>query len=224
MNGYTAQSQIFFCKKSDNKRKIIIKKSIIVAFDFPINLISLSTFTWQTPVALNFSYEHTKKEEVNINSMDDSFDKMFKNDEEDIGYYQDAAMQYLSEIGELKEHLTDCFERVRANRQTISIQKEREEFYEQKISYLTAELERRKANQPSQSFDPQEMENRVKTFTDLIKVDIENFQRTGIFKNIDNSINEVRDLFNIFLVDLNNLNANNRDVIGTLETLILLDV
>ena len=155
--------------------------------------------------------------------MDDSFDKMFKN-EEDIGYYQDAAMQYLHEIEELKEQLDDCFERIKTNRQMMSAQKEREEFYEQKIAALTTELARMGVNQPSQSFNPAEMEQRVRNFTEMIKIDIETFQRTGQFADIDNSINEIRELFNIFLAELNNLNAQNRDVIGTLETLVLLDV
>ncbi|CAG9801749.1 unnamed protein product [Chironomus riparius] len=156
--------------------------------------------------------------------MDDSFDKMFKNDEEDIGYYQDAAMQYLHEIEELKEKLHDCFDRIKTNRQMMSAQQEREEFYEQKIESLTAELARMGRNQPSQSFNPAQMEQRVRNFTESIKIEIETFQRTGQFADIDNSINEIRELFNIFLAELNNLNAQNRDVIGTLETLVLLDV
>ena len=155
--------------------------------------------------------------------MDDSFDKMFKNDEEDIGYFQDAAMQYLHEIEELKEKLDDCFDRIKNNRQKMSVQMEREEFYKQKIAALTAELDlaRRGINH---SFDQIQMQHRVTKFTELIKGDIDTFQRTGQFADIDNSINEVRDLFNIFLAELNSLNANNRDVIGTLETLVLLDV
>jgi len=155
--------------------------------------------------------------------MDDTFDKMFKNDEEDTGYYQDAAMQYLHEIEELKEKLDDCFDRIKNNRQKLAVQMEREEFYKQKIASLTAELDlaRRGINQ---SFDPIQMQHRVTKFTELIKGDIDTFQRTGQFVDIDNSINEVRDLFNIFLAELNSLNANNRDVIGTLETLVLLDV
>lgn len=156
--------------------------------------------------------------------MDDSFDKMFKKDDEDIGYYQDTAMQYLHDIEELKEQLDDCFNRIKTNRQMMSAQKEREEFYEQRIAALTAELAKMGINQPSQTFNVAEMERRVSTFTELIKGDIETFQRTGQFADIDNSINEIRELFNIFLAELNNLNSQNRDVIGTLETLILLDV
>lgn len=155
--------------------------------------------------------------------MDDSFDKMFKNDEEDIGYFQDAAMQYLHEIEELKEKLDDCFDRIKNNRQKMSVLMEREELYKQKIAALTAELDlaRRGINQ---SFDPIQMQQRVTKFTELIKGDIDTFQRTGQFADIDNSINKVRELFNIFLAELNSLNANKRDVIGTLETLVLLDV
>lgn len=156
--------------------------------------------------------------------MNDTFDKLFDEEKEDIGYYQDVAMQYLTEIEDLKEKLSDCSERLKTNHTMHVVQKEREEHYERTIANLQAELRIRRNAEFSQNFNPLELENRVKGFTDHIRNDIESFQKTGKFDGIDRSINEVRDIFNVFLAELNRLNANNRDVFGTLETLMRLDV
>lgn len=210
----TAQSH-FFCKNLIIK-KIIIKKSISAIFAF--SFISFLLHVSDRKLFQIFSDKKNPSDDMN-----DTFEKIYRDADEDKNYYQDAAIVYLTDIEDLKDKLTDCYERVKNNRTMLALQKEQQEFYERKIANLKSELERRRPGK-TKTFRPVELENRVQAFTNQMRAEIHKFNTMGRFENIDNSINEVRDLFNIFLAELNNLNTDNRDVIGTLETLIRLDV
>lgn len=71
---------------------------------------------------------------------------------------------------------------------------------------------------------PEQIIERIHDIHKGIKHDQMLFKRTGIYQNFDSRIAEVRELFNLMLMQLNFLNSNNREVTRTLDSLQKLDV
>lgn len=160
----------------------------------------------------------------------------------------DLAMEYLSEITELKDSLEAChqklvkentFRRATQNlwdQQRDKIAKLRAEVIDkdEEIGILKSkirELSTRDSSklQPpsrltSKFVDPDEITFKTRTLLIQIHQDHEEYQRTGKHENIDERIAEVRRLFNLLLLQLNDLNQKNKAVTRTLDALTKLDV
>lgn len=168
----------------------------------------------------------------------DTFDRLFNDigdEQENAGYYADSAMQYLTNIDELEGRLGECHQKVRMNQQIIAEKYELERDYENTINSLkqTLKVKNQEINRlrlairsknRGRVMNPEELEVKMNTFLSQCTRDAENYKRTGRFNNLETSINKVREFFNIFLAELNELNSGNRNVLGVLDTLIRLEV
>lgn len=170
---------------------------------------------------------------MNHSNFDDVFSSTLN---ADTAYMTDAAMQYLSELEEMKDKFGECTESLKEMKKHISLIYEAVEKYKAQISILWShvhEKDREIASLRSQlkkgganwsSTDLGKIEIQVKVLTNQIKIETERFHRTGNYANIEQSINNVRNLFNIVLDELNKLNAENRSVGSILQTLVTLEV
>lgn len=74
------------------------------------------------------------------------------------------------------------------------------------------------------STDPTKITNRVKAVLEKIQIDEENFKRTGDYVGIDEEIAELREIFNLLVVQLKEFKSNSKFVSKALDALIALDV
>lgn len=157
---------------------------------------------------------------------------------------KEVSSQYLNEINQLKEKLAHCSERIKSVRETQEIYKniasrdnaqiEREtqklEDNQVKINSLKSRLNHILASDPNQlhlpttHVDPDLITFKARNLMREITQDNEAAQRTGRYVNVNARIAEVRKLFNLYLIQLEDLNKQNRMVAGVLECLINLDV
>jgi septal ring factor EnvC (AmiA/AmiB activator) len=171
------------------------------------------------------------------------FDSMFDFSEHDVEG-SSTAYDYLVELEDLKDTLNECYQNTNANRRIIGEQTDTLREYEirmkqlndqlksknQEINKLRHELKSKRrgvsAGPPPQNYNmpTAELEKEVKIFLNRCAANVNEYNRTGRFNNIDQSINKVREFFNILLEELNRLNSGNRDVMGVLQSLISLEV
>lgn len=182
---------------------------------------------------------------------DDSFDQLFQGDQcDDPDYYEEVAQKYIPELDSLKEKARRCRqslkdEMIRSNalskieehnereiemlrekllqkdemikRLTDSIQDEKERAAKVKIS--------NKLHLPSNHIvDPREISKKALQVIEKVKNDHKKFMRTGKHTEIDETITEIREIFNMMVNQLNQLNSRNHFVSRTIESLLQLDV
>lgn len=175
-----------------------------------------------------------------------SDDDLFDVDENE-SYYSEAAMKYLSEANEAREELDNCsqelkrkeiisktfrdlnrmqFEDIAQMKKTIHKRNVEIDRLNQKIATLMGDPNTLYAHGmiSVSHIKPDEIVQRTHEIHKGIHHDQMLFKRTGIYQNFDSRIAEVRDLFNLMLMQLNVLNAKNRAVTRTLEALQKLDV
>lgn len=165
--------------------------------------------------------------------MGDLFNKTLNNDE---AFYADAAMQYLSDLEEMKDKIEFCMqkyaeskeiskklrdisEKLRGQNQSLKLSLEEKNLQIQELSNRLSNYEGNKKR-----VTLIDLVTKVNAFTKEIKVYTERYKKTGSFDNINEVINNVRKLFNMALIELNILNSENKEVAGILNTLASLEV
>lgn len=168
------------------------------------------------------------------------FDQIFNSTTNNI----EEAFQYLEEIDELKENLDDCLQRARMNKKIIIEQSSSMRDLEltienlnqqlkkknQQINFLRIELKNARGgkNTRSQSvtrnISTKQLEIEVQDFLNECSVNVNEFARTGIFNDLEQSINKLREFFDKLLDELIQLNSQNRNVLGILEALMSIEV
>lgn len=182
---------------------------------------------------------------------DDSFEQLFQDDlGEDPDYYEEIAQKYVPELDSLREKARRCGqdlkeEKIRSNAlEAIERQNEREIevlretllHKDEAIKRLTDALEAEKQNAgklktsnqlhlpSSHSVDPRVITEKAIQVIEKVKTDHKKFLRTGQHSGIDETITEIREIFNLMVNQLNSLNSNNHFVSRTIESLLQLDV
>lgn len=181
----------------------------------------------------------------------DSFEQLFQDDLlEDSEYYEEIAQKYVPELESLREKARRCGqdlkeEMIRSNAlEKIEKQNEREIEVlretllqkDQAIKRLTdaLALEKERAVKLKTSnklylpsghiVDPREISEKAVQVIEKVKADHKNFMRTGKHSGIDETITEIREIFNLMVDQLNQLNSKNHFVARTIESLLQLDV
>lgn len=165
------------------------------------------------------------------------FDNMFSSTlNQDAAYYTDTAMNYLAELEDLKDRFVECskslrdhqthidqiYQAVNKYKTIISVQKAHLFEKDREIASLRAQLQKQGVNWSP--VDLREIEFKVKALEQRIKLETEHYHKTGRYSSIEQTINEVRHLFNNILQELNKANAQNQSVESLLRTLLTLEV
>lgn len=136
--------------------------------------------------------------------------------DEDAQYYATSAMEYLAELGELKDEMVNCAKALREKDRIIGKLK-----LAVKGNKTFDEVDLRP--QP-EHIDPEKITQKVHKTLQQIERDRAIYLETGSFERIEERIAEVRNLFDLLMVQLNELNIENKSVKGTLKVLASLDV
>lgn len=182
---------------------------------------------------------------------DDSFDQLFQDTlRGDPGYYEEVAHSYIPELDHLKEKARRCGQSLKDevirsqalkkieihNEREIEILREkllqRDEMIERLTKSLQDEKERaakvkisNKLHLPSNHVvDPQEITEKAIRVIEKVQADHKKFMRTGKHSGIDETITEIREIFNLMVDQLNQLNSKNHFVSRTIDSLLQLDV
>lgn len=163
------------------------------------------------------------------------FDKLFSSTmTPELALYTDAAMNYLSELEFAKEKFEECSELAENLKKQVAILYQSTNKYKEHIKHLQlviqdknreiSSLRSQIGNGDLKFVDLDLIGYRVKALEERIKVDTEKYHRSGKYSNIEQTINDVRNLFNVVLFQLNKANAENLTVESYLKTLMTLDV
>lgn len=165
------------------------------------------------------------------------FDKLFSSTmTPESALYTDAAMEYLSDLEVMKEKFEECSESAENLKKQVAILYQSTNKYKDHIKHLQLIIQDKNreisslrsqvqsVGVNSQFFDFDQIGHKVKALETQIKVDTEKYHRTGKYSNIEQTINDVRNLFNAILLQLNKANAENLTVESYLKTLMTLDV
>lgn len=169
------------------------------------------------------------------------------NIDDDESYYSEAAMKYLAEANEARDELNHCSQELKREevlgktfRRLNKMQFDDIVELKNQVREKNFEIEQLKKQIEILMGDSNKLyphghvsvshiktDEIIKRIHDIhrgIQHDQMLFQRTGIYQNFDGRIGEVRDLFNLMLMQLNVLNSNHREVTRTLVALEKLDV
>lgn len=165
-------------------------------------------------------------------------------EEDEASFLRQASNQYRNELRHLKEKLSRCSEKTETERgkqriyrtmflkdmKQIQKMNKKVEENQKKIRSLKNRLshvltsDRNKLHLPTTHVDPDLITFKTRTLLAEIKEDMLDSQKTGRFENINARIAEVRKLFNLCMIQLDDLNEQNKIVSGVLDCLIRLDV
>lgn len=173
-----------------------------------------------------------------------SDEDIFNVDEKEA-YNSEAAMKYLAEANELSEQLENCskdlekqklliatfrtlnkmqFDDIIEMKKTIREKNFAIDKLKQKIAKLMGNPNKLQVHEKVSAIKPEKIIKRTQEIHRGIQHDQMLFKRTGIYQNFDSRISEVRDLFNLMLMQLNMLNEKNHAVTRILDALQKLDV
>lgn len=183
---------------------------------------------------------------TSMNPIELSFDDILSSSRsgDDPEYHAEAEVfEYIEEISQLEDKIAKCSaEREAAQRQqevlkmmmgndAKEVLKLRNELSakDEEIKQLKIQLTFSKQHQsPSKitttRIKPEEITDRVHLLERRIITDRNHYQQSGKYDNLEQRISEVRQLFNQLLLQLNELNSQNKCVTRTLQCLMQLDV
>lgn len=134
------------------------------------------------------------------------------------------------ELKALKTQIAQCSARLREVKEETA----RQEEYQNLIRDVVRNLEQQIRDEDEKmkpliaalklNTDPTKITNRVKAVLEKIQIDEENFKRTGDYVGIDEEIAELREIFNLLVVQLKEFKSNSKFVSKALDALIALDV
>lgn len=176
------------------------------------------------------SFDELSFEDISATELNENFDEI--------------AMDYLTEIEELKDNVTVCRQRLREDKlQKLELKADNEKLKDivrnlkselrqknEDISRLKDQVRNASHGKSGQiqprvpHLDPAEISFKTKMLIRKIHEQHGEYLKTGTHENIDQNIAEVRGLFNMVLNLLNELNLKNKAVTRTLESLTKLDV
>lgn len=162
----------------------------------------------------------------------------------DDGYFEEIAKENLAEINGLREKLTVCNEMLETEKLSNVDMKARNEKLKDQVRNLSFDLRQKnedivilmeRSRHAPQGIpgevpprmahvDPAEISFKTKMLIRRIHEQHGEYLRTGNHEFIEGHISEVRDLFNLVLQQLSELNSKNKFVTRTLESLLKLDV
>lgn len=161
----------------------------------------------------------------------------YDNQKEEAAYFADTAMQYLSEIDDLKDEVANCSDRVddekkkqKVLRQTIletggvisdlSRQLEQKDIVIKQLRSAVKSTSRPQLNRPMTPFvNPDEVTLRSRFIIQKIQEDIDEYKAIGHYENVEERITEVRNVFNLVMNQLFELHSSNKSVTKTLKAL-----
>lgn len=181
----------------------------------------------------------------------DSFEQLFQDDLlEDPDYYEEVAQKYVPELESLREKARRCgqdlkeevirgnaLEKIeKQNEREIEVLRETLLRKDETVKRLSdaLEVEKNRATKLKTSnklhlpsghiVDPREITEKAIQVIEKVKADHKKFMRTGQHSGIDETITEIREIFNLMVEQLNQLNSKNHFVSRTIDSLLQLDV
>ena len=182
-----------------------------------------------------------------VSGMANSSNKLSFEDisEEDLNFhFEEIAMDYLMEINDLKDDVATCHHKLKEEKiQKLDMKTQNQNLrdlvrnlkYElrqktEDINVLKEDARNAFLRKPGETqprmvhVDPGDISFKTKLLIRKIHEQHGEYLKTGQQENIDENIAEVRELFNLVLIQLNELNSKNKAVTRTLESLTKLDV
>lgn len=142
--------------------------------------------------------------------------------------FDEIAMEYLTEVNELQDDFAMCKQELKEEKLKNLDVKAQNKLLKDLVRNLKYELRQEKESGGTQlrvgHVDPGEISFKTKMLIRKIHEQHGEYLQTGKHENIEENIAELRGLFNLVLVQLNELNSKNKAVTRTLESLTKLDV
>lgn len=142
--------------------------------------------------------------------------------------FDEIAMEYLTEVNELQDDVAMCKQELKEEKLKNLDLKAQNKLLKDLVRNLKYELRQEKESGGTQlrvgHVDPGEISFKTKMLIRKIHEQHGEYLQTGKHENIEENIAELRGLFNLVLVQLNELNSKNKAVTRTLESLTKLDV